>query len=134
LRAGAPLFAQHCASCHRFRDSGGNIGPNPGRIESRPIARVVEDILDPSRNIDPAFRVTALTLKSGETKSGLNFARSRAVYSSPTDATGETIEFPRTEITEIAASTISAMPAAFDSILSEQELFDLIAYLRSAGK
>ena len=37
-----------------------------------PLARLVEDILDPNRNVDPAFRLTAVTLKNGETKSGLN--------------------------------------------------------------
>jgi mono/diheme cytochrome c family protein len=61
---GAPLFATHCATCHRFREQGGNIGPSLDGIGSRLLGRLIEDILDPSRNIDPAFQLTSVTLKN----------------------------------------------------------------------
>jgi putative heme-binding domain-containing protein len=131
---GAAVFARHCAVCHRFRDTGGNIGPSLDGISSRTVARLIEDILDPSRNVDPAFQLTTITLKNGNMKSGLNFREEagRVLLADP--ATGERVELPRSEVAEIAPSPLSAMPPAFDSILSESEFFDLLEYLRAPAK
>ena len=57
---GAAVFAMNCALCHRFRDAGGNLGPSLDGIASRALPRLVEDILDPNRNVDPMFRMTTL--------------------------------------------------------------------------
>ncbi|HUR57481.1 MAG TPA: c-type cytochrome, partial [Opitutaceae bacterium] len=131
---GAALFATHCATCHRFREQGGNLGPSLDGSASRSVARMVEDILDPSRNIDPAFRLSNLTLKNGETKSGLNLREQgdRVLLAEP--ATGQDIAIPRAKVVEITASPVSAMPPSFEALLSEQDLFDLIEYLRASPK
>lgn len=131
---GAPLFIAHCAACHRLRENGGSIGPNLDGAGSRSVARLVEDILDPSRNVDPAFRLATITLKNGETKTGMNLREQaeRAVVTDP--ATGQDVIVPRGEVAEIAALPVSAMPASFENLLSAQELFDLIEYLRLPAK
>lgn len=131
---GATVFTTHCAVCHRFRDTGGNVGPSLDGIASRSLQRLVEDILDPSRNIDPAFRLTTLTLKNGESKSGLNYRESvdRVQLTDPSN--GRTIELARADLASATPSPVSAMPAAFESVLSEQEFFDLLDYLRSPAK
>ncbi|MES2694094.1 MAG: c-type cytochrome [Verrucomicrobiota bacterium] len=131
LARGAAVFATQCATCHRFRDTGGNLGPSLDGSEARTVARLVEDILDPSRNIDPGFRLTTVTLKSGETKSGFNLREqdNRLLLTDP--ATGHDITLPRADIAETAPSQVSPMPPAFETTLSPQEFFDVIAYLRS---
>ncbi len=131
---GAAVFATHCATCHRFRDTGGTLGPTLDGSESRTIARLVEDILDPGRNVDPAFRLTTVTLKNGETHSGLNQREQadRVLLTDP--ATGQELTFNHAEIAESAASPVSPMPAAFESLLTEQQFFDVIAYLRTPAR
>ncbi len=131
---GGAVFTAHCAACHRFRDTGGSLGPSLDGIESRTLARVVEDILDPNRNVDPAFRLTTVTLKSGEMKTGMNHrdAPDRIVLLDP--ATGQDIIVTRSDVREVTAATGSPMPAIFESTLSEPEFFDLIALLRSPAK
>jgi putative membrane-bound dehydrogenase-like protein len=131
---GAAVFAQHCAACHKLRDTGGNLGPSLDGIASRGTPRLVEDILDPSRNIDPAFRLHTVTLKNGETKSGMNIREENGRVRFADPATAETIELPRSEVTQITPSPVSAMPAAFDTLLSEQELFDLLAFIRAPAR
>lgn len=130
---GAAVFAKHCALCHRFRETGGNLGPSLDGSESRTLARLVEDILDPSRNIDPGFRLTTVTLKSGETKTGFNLSEQGEQTALTDPASGETLIFSRADIAETAPSAISPMPPTFETTLSPQEFFDVIAYLR-AGK
>ncbi len=131
---GAPLFAQHCAACHRFRDAGGNLGPSLDGIAARPLPRLVEDILDPSRNVDPTFRLTTVTLKNGETKSGMNHRDEgdRVLLTDP--LTAQTITVARSHVASTAVLPSSPMPAAFETALSEKEFFDLLEYLRSPAK
>jgi putative heme-binding domain-containing protein len=131
---GAKVFTTHCATCHRFQDMGGNIGPSLDGVSSRSTQRLIEDILDPNRNVDPAFRLTTATLKNGESKSGLNLREQgdRVLLLDP--STGQDIIVPRAEITELGTSTLSPMPAAFETLLSEQEFFDLLEFLRAPAK
>lgn len=130
---GAALFTAHCAACHKFRDAGGTLGPSLDGIGSRSLQRIIEDILDPSRNVDPAFRLTTVTLRNGETKSGMNQREQgeRVLLTDP--ANGQDIVIARADVSEIAPSPASPMPAAFESVLKEQEFFDLVEYLRSAA-
>jgi putative heme-binding domain-containing protein len=128
---GAALFAQHCNTCHRFRDAGGNLGPSLDGIASRGVARLLEDILDPSRNIDPSFRLVTVTLKNGETKSGMNHRLEGDGVLLTDPGTGENIEIPRAEVADVSVTSLSAMPAAFETALSAPELLDVISFLGS---
>jgi len=49
-------------------------------------------------------------------------------------ATGQDTVIARPDIAEIAPSPVSPMPAAFETVLSEQEFFDLLEFLRSPAK
>lgn len=131
---GAALFTQHCALCHSFQHAGGTLGPSLDGVASRDVARLFEDILDPSRNVDPTFRLVTVTLRNGDTKSGMNYREEggRVLLTDP--STGETMTLPRPDVSEVAPSPVSAMPAAFETLLSPQELFDLIDYLRVLPK
>ncbi len=129
---GAAIFAQNCAACHRVKDTGGNLGPSLDGIGTRGVQRLIEDILDPSRNIDPVFRLNTVTLKSGESKSGVNLRTEgdRILLRDP--ATNEDLNLAAADVKETAFSPVSPMPAAFESVLSESDFFDLITYLRAA--
>lgn len=131
---GAPLFATHCASCHHFRDTGGHLGPSLDGISSRPLPRLVEDILDPNRNVDPTFRLTTVSLKNGETKSGIHF-RSESLHVLLTDPlNGREIPIPHQEIATTTTLASSPMPATFETALSEAEFFDLVEFLRQPSR
>ncbi|MCX6956244.1 MAG: c-type cytochrome, partial [Verrucomicrobia bacterium] len=130
---GAAVFAANCAVCHRFKSAGGNLGPSLDGISSRALPRLVEDILDPSRNVDPEFRLTAVTLKNGETKTGMNHRTEgdRVLWRDP--ATTQDVVVAKADVTEIVPSAVSPMPAAFETLLSEQDFADLLDYLRAPG-
>ncbi|PAW63319.1 MAG: hypothetical protein B9S34_14505, partial [Opitutia bacterium Tous-C1TDCM] len=127
---GAAVFAAHCAACHRFQDTGGNLGPGLDGTSARTVARLVEDILDPGRNVDPAFRLGTATLKNGETRTGLNLRLEGAAWRFTDPADGREAALPAADVATAAVSALSPMPAAFETLLSEAELFDVIDYLR----
>src|SRR5262249_13157402 len=69
--AGQLVFAKNCAACHSMDRVGGNIGPQLDGIGQRGLERLCEDVLDPNRNVDRAFRSTLFSLKDGDVVSGL---------------------------------------------------------------
>src|SRR5262249_16796250 len=68
---GAKVFDKSCATCHQIGGQGAKIGPQLDGVGIRGLDRLLEDILDPNRNVDQAFRSTTLALKNGQIVSGL---------------------------------------------------------------
>jgi len=62
---GAKVFEKNCASCHQLDGKGARIGPQLDGIGTRGLDRLIEDVLDPSRNVDQSFRITTLVLDDG---------------------------------------------------------------------
>lgn len=53
---GKAVFVKHCAVCHTIANEGAKIGPQLDGIGIRGLDRLLEDVLDPNRNVDMAFR------------------------------------------------------------------------------
>ena len=68
---GAQVFTKNCANCHQVGGQGAKIGPQLDGVGVRGLDRLLEDVLDPNRNVDQAFRQTTLTTKKGQVLSGL---------------------------------------------------------------
>jgi len=129
---GEKIFTQNCRACHQLDGVGAVIGPQLDGIGNRGLERLCEDILDPNRSIDPAFRSSLFTLKDGEVLSGL-FRRDDAEMVVLADSTGKEIAVARNQIAERRESEISVMPENFGELLSEADFNDLMAYLLSKG-
>src|SRR5205807_5404348 len=61
-----------CATCHRARGQGGDVGPDLSLIGGKfDRAHLVESILEPSRQIVEGYRSTILALSDGRLMTGL---------------------------------------------------------------
>ncbi len=125
---GAQVFSQQCAPCHRFQNTGANIGPALDGVGARGVQRLAEDILDPNRNVDPIFRQTVIETTDGQTHAGLN-AREEGELLVVTDATGKPVSVPRAKVKTRTTSKLSLMPASFETALPTSDFNDLLAYL-----
>jgi putative heme-binding domain-containing protein len=125
---GARVFQQQCFVCHRVRGQGGNIGPNLDGVGVRGLHRLLEDILDPNRNVDPAFRQTVIETNDGRTIAGVNL-RTEGELIILSDAEGKEQSVLKKAIKTQTASRLSLMPPAFEQILSGKDLDDVVAYL-----
>jgi len=125
---GRAVFEQHCASCHMIGNQGGKVGPQLDGVAIRGPDRLHEDILDPSRNVDQAFRLTTLVLASGQVVSGL-VVREEGQLIVLADADGRERAYDAHEIDERVVSNLSPMPANFGERLDETELAHLIQFL-----
>lgn len=130
---GREQFIKHCSACHQVGGKGAVVGPQLDGIGTRGLDRVMEDVLDPNRNVDPAFFTTTYALSDGRVMSGL-FRRAEGPNTILVDGTGKELAFPTELVEEERRSRTSLMPANVASTLAETELFDLVAFLLAANR
>jgi len=128
--AGQKIFEVNCAACHQVDGKGGLVGPQLTGIGNRGLERLCEDILDPNRNVDHAFRQSVLTLKDGETMSGL-FRREEGGVLVLANAAGAEFTVPKPDVVKREESPLSLMPENFGEAILEADFHNLLAFLLS---
>ncbi len=125
---GAQVFTKNCANCHQVAGQGARIGPQLDGVGVRGLDRLLEDVLDPNRNVDQAFRQTTLTLKKGQVLSGLLLKEEGEVLVLA-DSQGKEVRVEKNEVEERSTSQVSPMPGNFGEQLPEGDFNNLLAYL-----
>lgn len=90
----------------------------------------MEDILDPNRNVDQAFRASTLALDDGRVLTGLVLNDEGEVIV-VADAQGKEVRVPKASVEDRRVAPLSPMPADLADQIAEQDFYDLIAYLLS---
>jgi putative heme-binding domain-containing protein len=126
--AGLNVFKKHCAACHQVKNEGSKIGPQLDGIGIRGLDRLLEDILDPNRNVDQAFRATTLELDNGQFVTGL-LLREEGKVLVMADNLGKEVRIPGDQVAERRVAQLSPMPANFAEQVPEKDFHDLVAYL-----
>ncbi len=127
---GAAVFEKNCASCHQLEGKGALVGPQLDGLGARGVERIMEDILDPNRNVDGAFRATLFELNDGDMVSGL-FRREEGELVIYAESTGKELSVPKKSIKARRQSELSLMPDNFADIIPANEFDDLMAFLLS---
>ena len=127
---GRGVFNTKCAACHQISSQGGKVGPQLDGIGVRGLERLLEDILDPNRNIDQAFRTTQIITKKGQNLTGL-FLREEGNVVILGDKDGKEVRVEKGMIDERHILPLSPMPSNFAETLSEPEFHHLMAFLLS---
>ncbi|MCH8921593.1 MAG: PQQ-dependent sugar dehydrogenase [Planctomycetes bacterium] len=129
-RQGLAVFEKHCAACHKVGDQGAMVGPQLDGIGNRGLPRLLEDILDPNRNVDVAFRTTTLALTNGKVISGL-LRRAEGATLVLVDEKGKEFTVSASDVEQQKKSHLSLMPANFIETIAERDFHNLLAYLLS---
>jgi putative heme-binding domain-containing protein len=128
---GQALFASVCIACHRAQEIGTDFGPDLTHIATKwNPAAMIEQILTPSKIIEPQWKLTTVELKNGETKTGFP-AATTATELTLKQAGGLTEKIPATDIAKTSTSPVSMMPEGLLQSLTAQEAADLLQYLQS---
>jgi putative heme-binding domain-containing protein len=130
ISRGQEVFKKHCAACHQVDGAGSVVGPQLDGIGNRGLERLLEDVLDPNRNVDVAFRISTIATEDGTVHTGL-FRRDEGAVRILVDQKGKEFTIKRDEITEEKKSNLSLMPSNVAEIVPENEFFDLTAFLLS---
>ncbi len=134
---GRKMFgAGACYACHRFGNEGGMTGPDltgsGGRYSPRDL---LDQILNPSKEINEQFVPSVLTKNDGSTVVGsvVNLNGDNVMINSDLSDPNQRITVDRKEVKSIEPSKISPMPPMLLSSMTEAEILDLVAYILSGG-
>ncbi|MFO0808515.1 MAG: c-type cytochrome [Gemmataceae bacterium] len=125
---GKAVFAKHCAGCHHLDGVGHAVGPGLDAMVLKPPSYLLQEILDPNRNVDSRYVEYRAVTKDGKSVSGVLAAESGGtiVLRGP-DGRDQTVF--RAQLQELADTGRSLMPEGFETLMARQELADVIAYL-----
>ncbi|AMV39554.1 PVC-type heme-binding CxxCH protein [Planctomyces sp. SH-PL62] len=126
--AGAKAFEVRCGVCHQMEGKGARVGPQLDGVGVRGLDRLLEDVLDPNRNVDQMFRTTILALGDGRVVSGL-LLREEGQVLVLADDQGREVRIPLEEVEERKVVQLSPMPADLARQIPESEFYDLFSYL-----
>jgi putative heme-binding domain-containing protein len=121
-----------CTTCHAMAYAGGRIGPDLTKIGAVRTPRdLLEAIVLPSASFVRSYESVVVLTADGRAFSGVIREENDAEIVLQTSATA-TERIPRDAIESLEAGMVSLMPKGYDTLLSPQELADLVAFLARA--
>lgn len=134
--AGRKLFFDekgkaNCAKCHTVNREGGRIGPVLDRLASRRAPEyIMESIVQPSKDIDPAFEAVIVRTAEGKQITGLRVNETNfSIQLREQDGRFHSLQ--KSDLEQFAVAKKSLMPENMPEVLTVKELHDLFAFLMS---
>lgn len=127
---GRVVFDRVCAACHKLFGEGGTIGPDITGSNRANLDYLLHNILNPNAEIPNAYRTAMVQLRDGRVLAGVLSAQNDKVVTVVT--TNESVTVPRADVAKLTQADVSMMPEGLLEPLSDQEVRDLVAYLRGS--
>ena len=128
LRKGRAVFAKTCGQCHQLYGVGGKVGPDITGSNRADLDYLLHNILDPNAEIPNDYRTWNLDTKDERSISGVLARQDATAVTLVTP--NESLTIARSDIARLKQSELSMMPEGLLQALPEQEVRELIAYLR----
>jgi putative heme-binding domain-containing protein len=134
---GRRMFAAAaCYKCHRIAEQGGIIGPDLTGVGKRFDGKyLLEAVIEPDKVISDQYQATVFVLTDGTVVVGkvANLSNDELMVITNMLEPDNITKIRRGKIDEQLPSPVSMMPAGLVDTLTEDEILDLMAYLRSGG-
>jgi cytochrome c oxidase cbb3-type subunit 3 len=132
---GAQLYASktkgNCAQCHMIGGEGGRLGPNLSRIgAARSVSALEREIRRPHEVIPVGYETVTVVTADGRRIRGVRKNEDTFSIQIMT-ATEQLRSFMKRDIKEVVAEEQSLMPVYGPDRLTDEELTDLVRYLRT---
>jgi putative membrane-bound dehydrogenase-like protein len=119
-----------CSKCHEYRGRGAKVGPELSTIgKSMTRERLLQSLVDPSREIAPQFTPWVLQCSDGTVKTGVYVGEETDGTVRYSDNEGKIFKLHPRDVDDKKASDKSIMPEGLAAQLTPQELRDLLAFL-----
>lgn len=127
---GQKLFRANCGKCHKLFIDGGDIGPDLTTYKRDDIPNMVLNVINPNAEIREGFENYLVLTDDGRVITGLMVERDNKVVVLRT-AEGQTVTIDRESIEESRVLGRSLMPEGLLKQMTDEQVSDLFAYLRS---
>jgi putative heme-binding domain-containing protein len=129
-RNGRAVFQRTCGACHALYGEGGTIGPDLTGSNRGNLDYLLLNVLDPNGEVQDAYKMTVVTTRDGRTYSG--------TVASETDRQltlrvigRDAVSITKSDIQSREVTAVSMMPPGLFDALTDPEVLDLVAYLRT---
>ena len=120
-----------CAKCHKVNQDGGEIGPDLSFVgTSRTKEFLVESILEPNKVLTSGFATVSVLSKEGKFFNGVQKNIKKDSFDL-IDEAGKVSSIKQDRINKFKFADKSLMPDNFKTVLSEQEIADILFYLKT---
>jgi putative membrane-bound dehydrogenase-like protein len=127
---GKKLFLNTCAKCHQLFGQGGQIGPDLTTFKRDDLSNLLLNVVNPSAEVREGFETLMATTKDGRVITGFLVDKDNQVVILR-GADGQNVTLRQDQLEELAPQRKSLMPEGLLDNLTEQQVRDLFAYLRS---
>ena len=127
---GKKLYLENCGVCHRLFGKGAEIGPDLTVYQRSDLPNLLLNIVNPGAEIREGYESFSAETRDGRLLTGfLADQDARMVVLRTPD--GQTVPLARSDLASLEPAGASLMPEGLLGGLSDQQIRDLFAYLRS---
>jgi putative membrane-bound dehydrogenase-like protein len=121
--------SSQCASCHAFNGRGGDLGPDLSLVaKSKSTSQLIRAIIDPSAEMSPEWQGWYISLKDGSHHEGRQIDINDDHIELLTQSGFQ--KWDKSVIKDYGMVSSSLMPEGLEKNLTDQDLKDLLAFLK----
>jgi len=129
---GRGVFSRTCQQCHMLYGEGGKVAPDLTGSSRGDLDYNLQNIIDPNAVIPNDYRTWNVDTKDDRSITGIVTKQDANAVTIVT--ANETIVIPRGDVQSLQQSELSLMPEGLLQALSENEVRDLLAYLKTTAQ
>jgi putative heme-binding domain-containing protein len=129
-RQGRAVFQRTCGGCHKMYGEGGTVGPDITGSNRANLDYILFNVLNPNGDVPDAYKMVVVGTRDGRTISG-NVAAETDRQLTLRVAGRDAVPVSKSDIVSRETTAVSMMPPGLFDALSDREVLDLVAYLRT---
>jgi putative membrane-bound dehydrogenase-like protein len=130
---GHDVFLRSCGACHKLHGEGGTIGPDLTGANRSSLDYLLLNVLSPNAEVADAYKMSVVTTRDGRTYSGTVASENDRQLTLRVPGR-DAVAIAKADIQSREATSASMMPPGLFDALSDREVIDLVAYLRTLEK
>jgi putative membrane-bound dehydrogenase-like protein len=130
---GHAVFLRTCGPCHTMYGEGGNVGPDLTGSNRANLAYLLSNVLNPNGDVPDAYKMVVVTTRDGRTFSGTVISETDQQLTLRVVGRDNAL-IRKSDIQSRETTAVSMMPTGLFDSLTDREVIDLVAYLRTTVK
>jgi putative heme-binding domain-containing protein len=132
VRNGRGVFQRTCGPCHKMYGEGGTIGPDLTGSNRANLDYLLFNVLNPNGEVQDDYKMVVITTRDGRTLSG-NIAAETPRQVTLRVVGRDAAVINKSDIQSRESTAVSMMPPGLLDMLTDREVIDVVAYLRTVG-